>query len=115
MKQYILVRTDKKFPVGKIMAHCSHNAVKNFKKEMYYEDLGFRHTEWFYNNDMTTIVLDGKSLVDIERILKQAEDMKIPTSFIEDIHLKQKICAVVGPVDNEEAKVLGLSKLRLYK
>ena len=39
----------------------------------------------------------------------------IPTSFIEDIHLKEKICAVIGPVTEDEAVELGLKKLRLYK
>ena len=116
MKQYILVRTDKEFPIGKIMAHCSHNAVKNFYDEMDYEDLSQRHWIWLYENNMTTIILDGKSLNNIQTIITKAKvDMDIPTSFIEDITLKEKICAVIGPVTDEEAKELGLKKLRLYK
>jgi len=113
-KQYILVRTDKYFPVGKIMAHCSHNAVRNFKEQMYYEDPGDRHFLWYYRDNTTTIVLDGKSLKEIYSILNKAKDMNIPTSFVKDIHLKEKICAVVGPVTDDEAKELGLKKLKLY-
>ncbi len=121
MKQYILVRTDKKFPIGKIMAHCSHNAVRNLYDNMYHEDMTMRHWIWYNENDTTTIVLDGRSIHNIETIIdktKLLEDVYnegIPTSFIEDITLKEKICAVIGPVSDEEAKELGLKKLRLYK
>ena len=122
MKQYILVRTDKEFPIGKIIAHCSHNAVRNLRDNMYYEDMTMRHTIWYYENDTTTIVLDGRSLDNIERIINKAKKIgpfclneNIPTSFVEDITLKEKICAVIGPVNDEEAKELGLKKLRLYK
>lgn len=120
-KQYILVRTDKKFPIGKIMAHCSHNAVRNLRNNMYHEDMTMRHTIWYYENDTTTIVLDGGSLKDIYSIINKAKEMgtsslneKIPTSFVKDIKLKERICAVIGPVTDEEAKELGLKKLKLY-
>ena len=113
-KQYILIRTDKYFPVGKVMAHCSHNAVKNLFEHMYYEDMSYRHTQWYYENDMTTIVLDAKTLKKIYCIVNKARDMGIPTSFIKDIHLKDKICASIGPVTDEEAEELGLKKLKLY-
>ena len=112
-KQYILVRTDKYFRTGKIMAHCSHNAIKNLLEHMYSDGMSFRHTEWFYKNDMTTIVLDGKTLKGIYCIVNKAIDMGIPTSFIKDIHLKDKICASIGPVTDEEAEELGLKKLKL--
>ena len=121
MKQYVLVRTDKEFPIGKIIAHCSHNAVRNLRDNMYYEDMTMRHWIWYNENDTTTIVLDGRSLNNIERIIDKTKLLKdiygegIPTSFIEDIHLKEKICAVIGPLTDDEAKLLGLKKLRLYK
>jgi len=114
-KQYILIRTDKYFPVGKVMAHCSHNAVKNFcTNAMDYDVMTVRFNVWFNHNDMTTIVLDAKSLKKIYCIVNKARDMGIPTSFIKDIHLKDKICASIGPVTDEEAEELGLKKLKLY-
>ena len=113
-KQYILIRTDRYFPMGKVMAHCSHNAVKNFFEEMDYEDMGYRHAQWYHKNDMTTIVIDSKTLETIYCIVNKAKDMGIPTSFIEDIHLKDKVCASIGPVTDKEAEELGLKKLKLY-
>ena len=114
-KQYILVRGDTYFPTGKIMAHCSHNAVTNFYvNAMDYDMMTTRFDQWYNHNDMTTIVLYAKSLKDIYEILNKAEEMEIPTSFIKDIHSKKRICAVVGPVTDDEAKELGLKKLKLY-
>jgi len=113
-KQYILVRSDQYFPIGKIMAHCSHNAVKNVVDHLYSEELSFRHTCWYMDNDMTTIVLDGKTLKGIYCFVNKAINMGIPTSFIKDIHLKDKICASIGPVTDDEAEELGLKKLKLY-
>ena len=113
-KQYILARTDKYFPIGKVMAHCSHNAVRNAHEHMYHKEMNFRHIEWYYENDMTTIVLDGKFLKDIYSIVNKAQNMGIPTSFIKDIHLKDRICASIGPVTDKEAEELGLKKLKLY-
>jgi len=111
-KQYILVRTDKKYQRGKIIAHTSHNAVINFYEQISRPDS--RCFLWFYKNDTTTVVLDGKSLKDIYSIINKAQNMNIHTSFVDDIHLKEKICAVVGPVTDDEAEKLGLKKLKLY-
>lgn len=107
---YILVRTDKEFPIGKIMAHCAHNVMK-----IVVECSPNILIENWYNNDHTTIVLDGRTLANIERIKLLADVMEIPTNFIEDLSLKEKICCAIGPVIPEDIKDLGLHKLRLYK
>ena len=113
-KQYILIRGDKYFPTGKIMAHCSHNAVKNVVDHLCSGDLSYRHTCWYDDDDMTTIVLYAKSLKEIYEIVNKAKGTNIPTSFIKDIHLNERICASIGPVTDEEAEELGLKKLKLY-
>jgi len=117
LKQYILIRTDDIFPLGKIMAHVGHNVLNAyFDYNANLSDLGYYDwNKWFYENDQTKITLDGGKLEEIEKFIEKADRMKIPTSFIEDIHIKKKIVAVIGPVDESQAKFLGLDKLRLYK
>ena len=115
MKLYILVRTDIEIPVGKIMAHCVHNSVRSFKNNMYYEDMSPRFNKWWYEFNTTTIVVNGKSIEKIESILYEAMTKGIHTSFVIDDGMNEKICAAIGPITDEEAKVLGIKKLRLYR
>ena len=114
LKQYILIRTELKFSIGKIMAHVGHNVLS-----AYYDDKRIFDSSdflnWYYFHDQTKIVLDGETEEKIQKIVNAAEGMGIPTSFIEDVHIKKKIVAVIGPVNDEDAKKLGLKKLRLYK
>jgi len=119
LKQYILIRTDDIFPLGKIMAHVGHNVLDFVTKKMILEQWKDYtknvFLKWLFEHNQTKIVLNGGKLEDIEEIIKKADKIKIPTSFIEDIHIKKKIVAVIGPVDESQAKFLGLDKLRLYK
>jgi len=115
MKQYIIVRTDKKFSIGKIMAHVGHNCLSCYvdrKNEIMTDD--DRWNSWYFVDNQTKIVVKThyeqiKSIIDLANI----DD--IPTSFIEDVHLKEQICAVVGPVSDREATYLGLFDLKLYR
>lgn len=112
MKQYILIRTDKNFSIGKIMAHIGHNCLScYFGRGLKDHD---RWNQWYLKDDQTKIVVKTyyemiKSIIDLAYI----DD--IPTSFIEDVHLKEQICAVIGPVSDKEVDFLGLSDLKLYR
>ncbi len=95
------------------MAHIGHNCLSSYiERELEDRD---RWDEWYLENDQKKIVVKGGYLSDIERIIKQAKREMIPTSFIEDVILKQKICAVIGPVTDKESYHLGLADLLLYR
>lgn len=121
IKQYILIRTDKVFPIGKIMAHLGHNVLEVIMENILYLSSDFIeytidiYDKWYLEYDQTKIVLDGGSEENIQKILKKAKQLKIPTSFIEDIHIKERIVAVIGPLVETQAKYIGLDKLKLYK
>ena len=113
-KQYILINTQEIFPIGKIMAHVGHG-VLTAHSNINTEKQRLRWNLWISNYNQTKIVLEVDSIEKIENIIKKADRMGIPTSFIEDIHIKKKIVGVIGPIIRNEAIFLGLLNLRLYK
>lgn len=119
MKQYILIRTDIKVPIGKIIAHAGHNVLKIWDDVfLTYNDWDERledMAKWYGKEDQTKIVVNGGTEKDIQKIIDRAYRQGIPYSFLKDIKLNKRICAVIGPVSKIEAEFLGLSKLPLYK
>jgi len=118
IKQYILIRTDEKFMVGKIMAHVGHNVLEAYLKidmKKHYDGTWWIFNTWHDKYDHIKIVLDGGSKENIEDLIKRAKRLRMPTSFIIDIHLEKKIVGVIGPVTNLTSKHLGLDKLKLYR
>ena len=94
------------------MAHIGHNCLSSYLEEELLKG-NERWKEW-YLNDQTKIVVKTY-YKQITSIIDLANIDDIPTSFIEDVHLKEQICAVIGPVSDKEAEYLGLSDLKLYR
>ena len=95
------------------MAHIGHNCLSSYI-ERKLEDYR-RWDQWYLKDNQKKVVVNGGYLTDIEKIIKQAKRELIPTSFIEDVILKQKIWAVIGPLSDKESYHLGLSDLSLYR
>ena len=113
MKQYILIRTDKKFPIGKMLAHAAHNAIAaglDFKS-----DKQLKQFVGWKKEGMKKVVVDGGSSPEIKVYIAQAEREEIPNSYIRDHNTGVRFCAAIGPVTDEEALHLGLADLVLYR
>jgi peptidyl-tRNA hydrolase len=114
MKQYIIIRSDKRVPIGKIVAHVGHNVLTNYLTGRFERVMTSRQHEWYYYYAQTKIVVKA-NINQIKDIQMMAEGEDIGFSFIRDINYKYPICAVVGPVTDDEAKLMGLKNLDLYK
>lgn len=61
LKQYILVRTDKDFAIGKIMAHIGHNVleIENiiYLSSDFIEYAIEVYDKWYLEHDQTKIIL----------------------------------------------------------
>jgi len=113
MKQYILVRTDIKVPIGKIIAHAGHNVLNAW--QIGYKKYLANLYAWLDEYNQTKIVVEGGNNENIVNFIKKATRLGFPTSYINDVKVKRPICAVIGPVTETQAEVLGLSKLPLFK
>lgn len=95
------------------MTHVGHNVLSAFRKHQYTK-FPSRWDIWYTKFDQIKIVLKGGTEQEITTKILKAREMNIPFSFVTDVHLKERICAVIGPVNEGEAQELGLHRLRLY-
>lgn len=114
MKQYIIIRNDKRIPIGKIMAHVGHNELECYLNGTHNGRMSDKQYDWYEDYNQTKIVVSA-SLGQIELISLQAFNRGIAFSMLNDVNYKYPICAVLGPVRDEEAEELGLNNLPLYK
>ena len=96
------------------MAHIGHNVLTNFLDYESNDKVAQQQFEWYYNYNQTKIVVIT-SLDKIEHIKNIAFLEHIGFSMVDDVKYGYPICAVVGPVTQDEAVTLGLDKLRLYR
>lgn len=113
MKQYILVRTDKKFPIGKMLVHAGHNCVAASMD--FNNDKQLRQFINWKKNGMKKVVVKAGSDKDVKGFIAQAKRENIPNSYIKDHNTGIRFCAAIGPVTDEEAMHLGLADLGLYR
>ena len=114
MKQYIIIRNDKRIPIGKIIAHVGHNTLNAFIFGTFNDRMSIEQSSWYMDYDQKKIVVTA-SLSEIKKIINLANSESIPTAMINDVNYKYPICAVVGPVNDEKSYHLGLADLPLYK
>ena len=96
------------------MAHVGHNVLTAYLNFRFDRVMTGKQHQWYHNNNQTKIVVEA-SLYEIKFIRDKAFSEHFGFSMITDIHYKYPICAVVGPVVDDEAIRLGLDKLKLYK
>ena len=111
MKQVILVRTDLKMPKGKTATQSSHASVNALLKS-HKDDIN----KW-KSQGMKKVVLKVKDKKDLLKYKREAEDLGLVTSLIEDAgktFFKEPTitCLGIGP-DKEEKinKVTGKLKM----
>ena len=59
MKQYIIIRSDKRIPIGKIMAHVGHNVLECFLNGTLNERMSDKQYEWYKNDNQKKIVVSA--------------------------------------------------------
>lgn len=111
-KLYIVVRTDVEFSRGKLMVHAGHISAELC-----------HHTHWqitdWYCNDQPKIVLNGKDITFIEKLQNKTKELGIIFICVKDAGFYEVekgtvlMCGIF--CTEEQAKELGLKKLRLYK
>ena len=128
LKQYILIRTDRAFSLGKLLVHAAHNACSALLFEWQKKGLewtspeNFRIRQWFNSGKcqakIVCSVADEMELKWwIKVVNKYAPD--VPMAIIPDggayqVESHTIIGCAIGPVSPDEAEVLGLNKLPLY-
>jgi len=126
-KQYILIRKDRKFSVGKLMVHTAHNSCSALLFEFQQNKKNWaknsRIRKWFNSgNCQAKIIVQVKNVEELKKWVIKTHQYKpeIPTAIIQDggayeVTSNTIIGAAIGPVTPREAKKLGLNMLRLYK
>ena len=114
MKQYIIIRNDKKIPIGKIIAHAGHNVLNSHLMYTFNDKISTKQQDWFNYDSQKKIVVSA-SLKEIKDILYKAAKQGIQHSMVDDVKYGYPICGVVGPVSEDELYYLGLDELPLYK
>jgi len=125
-KQYILIRTDMKFSIGKLMVHAAHNSVSALlyafqQSKGVWEDHE-RIMKWFNSGlCQAKIILKVKDVEELKKYVAKAYKYKpeIPTAIIKDggayeVAPDTIIGAAIGPILPNEAKKLGLNMLKLF-
>jgi len=120
-KLYIIVRTDIKFSIGKLMVHAGHIATviteQLLGSEITSEQRKFY--EWYEDGDkQTKIILKEHGLEDILHYVSKAQAKNILSGYVKDAGFyevpKGTILMVGILCTEEEAVELGLDKLKLY-
>ena len=114
MKMYIIIRNDKKIPMGKIMAHVGHNVLDCYLNGTWNDRMSNLQDDWYRDYDQKKIVVSAP-LGQLKLISLQAYNRGIPFSMVDDVNYKYPICAVIGPVTDEQSYSLGLADLPLYR
>ena len=125
-KQYILIRTDRKFSIGKLMVHAAHNACSallyQFQQSKKTWDENTRIRKWFNSgNCQAKIIVRVANVEELKKWVIKTHQYKpeIPVAIIKDGGAYQVtqdtiIGAAIGPLLPSEAKKLGLNMLSLY-
>jgi len=126
-KQYILIRTDKEFSLGKIIAHACHASSSALLWEFQTKKGVWEHhpriMKWFNSGKcQAKIILKAKDVDELWYYIHQAifESPDIPIAIIPDggaheVEPNTIIACAIGPVTPREAKKIGLRDLKLYK
>jgi len=118
VKVYILVRKDlfDKYPLGKIMAHIGHNVLSLTYMLGGRQSTTKKFNEWYFEHNQTKIVVWIKDSEELWEFFIKFQKLKVPyTSSIIDVKTNLIFCCAIGPVTQEEAEKLGLTKLKLVK
>lgn len=129
LRFYIVVRTDVEFSKGKMMVHTGHLCSKMasdvlFETHKEYEDYldqFERYTNWYGDGTtQTKIVLKEFGLEDIMYWYAKAIENHFLAYCIEDagfyeVEKGTVLMVGIGPISKDEAREIGLDKLKLYK
>jgi len=125
-KQYILIRTDEKFSIGKIIVHACHNATSallwDFQHNKGVWEDHPRIMKWFNSGKcQAKIVLKVKDVDKLWFYVNKTASLfpDIPIAIIPDggayeVEQKTIIACAIGPIVPKEAKEIGLHRLKLY-
>lgn len=120
MKMYILICKDtfKGYSLGKVIVHCCHNAEDAVRIARSWD--AERCNVWWRDHDRTKIVVWVKTRDALEALCKEAVANRIPAAMTEDVGRYEVsvgtiIGGAIGPCSDDEARRIGLKKLRLFK
>ena len=125
-KQYILIRTDRAFSLGKLMVHSAHNSCSallfEWQRKARTWKKSVRIREWFNSGlcqaKIVCRVKDEDALrAWIDRVQRYNPDIPfamIPDGGAYEVEASCVIGAAIGPITEGEAVELGLKELKLY-
>lgn len=118
LKQFILIRKDKKYSMGKIIAHAAHASIIAFDKTIRSNEE--RYEDWFLSGNMTKVVLEVDSLDCLLKYEKICTEEGIAFGMIEDAGYYETppgeiICCAIGPIIPQEYERLKLKNWKLFK
>ena len=110
-KQYLLIRQDlPDIPLGKFYVHCAHSSNRVMYNRRYHND-PIRFEQW-WNEGQTKIAKRVKTLQKLKNIIKKAKEKGFPWSMPVDVLTKKVFVGCVGPITEEEARKIGILRLR---
>ncbi len=109
-KQYLLIRRDiAHMPIGKFYVHCAHASNRIMYKRKYSDDIIFY--QW-WNEGQTKIAKRVKTLHKLTNIIEKAKEKGFPWSMPVDVLTKKVFVGCIGPITEEEARKIGILRLR---
>ena len=131
MKQYIILVKEnlKKYSLGKNIVHACHNCQIT-SRDCYISDKA-RDINWSTVGEITKVLVVVNNIDQLNDLLSKATELNIqyvsehknssiPNMAIRDAGKKETekntiICGAIGPVTKEEAKLIGLDKLKKFE
>ena len=95
------------------MAHIGHNVLEAYVDFTFNDHMSERQYGWYKEHDQKKIVVSTS--IETMRNIIESLSHHIPYSMVDDVNYKYPICAVVGPVSDEESYHYGLADLPLYR
>lgn len=124
-KFYILIRKDVYVSIGKIMVHVGHLCTAMAWHRLCHDDrpdLRKKFSDWYFNSNQTKIILEVR---DFEEMMQYRDIARMKHAFMTwqvndagytaELKKGQVIMLGIEPLNNEEAKKVGLDKLSIYR
>lgn len=116
LKMYIVVRKDLNPSVGKLMIHAGHAITKILHDNKNDK----RIDEWIENYHQTKIVVSAQDLDALRTFLVKTLSDQIPGAMVADAGFYELekdtiVLVALGPLNEAEARWIGLKKLSLFK
>ncbi len=120
-KQYIMIIRPlcEKVTRAKFGVHCAHSSLTACRNaELKHQE---RLNEWFFQNEQVKIIKEVNTYQKLENIINKTREQDLPYAMISDAGFSDElargdvIMGCVGPITEEEARLLGVWRLSNYK